>query len=256
MPVDPSLLPVERPNPDAPLRLVCLPFAGGGAGVYGSWSSAFGDRVDVIPVQLPGRERRLRDRPYTAMAPLVTDLLATLIPLLDRPWVVFGHSMGASIGYALARAATAAGLPPTHLVVSARRAPGVPSPHPPFFALPDALLVSETERHYGPMPALVRDNPGVLATFLPTMRADYQLLDTWRAPTDVVLDAAVTAIVGAADPTVRPDQVEGWERVTRGPFEMRVVDGGHFDGIRARHDVREIVRGIVGGVAAGRVCGS
>lgn len=256
MTVDVSLIPAERPHPDAPSRLVCLPFAGGGAGVYGTWSAAFGAGVDVIPVQLPGRERRLRDRPYTAMAPLVADLLDTLRPLLDRPWSVFGHSMGASIGYALARAASAEGLPPAHLIVSARRAPGVPSPHPPFFALPDALLVSETERHYGPMPALVRDNPGVLATFLPTMRADYQLLDTWRAPPDCVLDCALTAIVGADDPTVRPDQVEGWERVTRGPFALRVVDGGHFDAIRGRHDVREVVRGIVGGAPGGRVCGT
>lgn len=245
MPIDPSLLPAERPHPDGALRLVCLPFAGGGAGVYASWAAAMGPDVDVIPVQLPGRERRLRDRPYTSMAPLVADLLDTLRPLLDRPWIVFGHSMGASIAYALARAAAEDGRPPAHLIVSARRAPGTTAPHPPLFALPDALLVSETERHYGPMPDVIRDNPGVLATFLPTLRADYQLLDTWRAPAGVVLDAPITAFAGDADATLRPDQVDGWASVTRGPFQKVLVNGDHFAALRSRPELRDLVRDIV-----------
>lgn len=253
MAIDPSLLTQSREHEDAPFRLICLPFAAGGVGAYSTWPATFAPRVDVVPIQLPGRERRLRDTPYSSMAPLVTDLFDTLAPLLDRPWVAFGHSMGAAIVYELARVSTAAGCGPAHLVVSARRAPGSSLPHPPLFALPDNLMVTETERHYGPMPAALRENPSVLAPFLPTMRADYQLLDTWRAPTDCVLSCPLTAISGDADATVGLAALEGWGTLTTGAFRTQLVSGDHFAALRARHEIRDVVARVLDGLTASQV---
>lgn len=236
----PWFVPSDRSTPPQ-RRLFCVPFAGGGAGIYASWAAHVPDDVEVVPVHLPGRERRIQDPPYTAMRPLVRDLFTAMAPHLDRPFAIFGHSMGAAIAYELARAATLAGHTPDHLFVSARRAPGEPPTHPPLFALPKDRLVAETERLYGPMPAVVRRHPALLDTFLPTMRADFQLLDTWVTPGDAVLTCPVTAYAGADDQAVPPEALKGWSSVTRGPFRHVVLPGGHFGYVRDTHDARDDV---------------
>ncbi|MCB9682802.1 MAG: thioesterase [Alphaproteobacteria bacterium] len=249
---DDAWFPALPAPADPRLRLFLLPFAGGGAGIYATWPQALPADVHVIPVQLPGRERRLRDRPYSAMAPLVRDLFGAMAPALDRPWAVFGHSMGAAIAYELARAGAAAGQPPAHLFVSARRAPGLPPPHPPMFALPEDRLVAETERLYGPLPDVLKRHPGILRTFLPTMRADYQLLDTWVAPTDQVLSCPVTVYGGEDDGAVPPSSLAPWEAVTRGPTRVVVMPGGHFTYVRDAHDARDDVAAVLAGAGDAR----
>lgn len=221
--------------------LFCVPFAGGGAGIFKTWPAAM-PHLQVVPVQLPGRERRLREPAYDRMDALVDDLFADMRPLLDRPWSVFGHSMGAGIAYEVARAATAEGKPPKHLFVSARRAPGEPPTHPPLFALPDDAMVAETERLYGPMPAAVRRYPALLKAMLPTMRADFKLLDTWKAPTDQALTCPVTAYGGADDPAHAPPALDAWAKVTSGPFRKQIFPGGHFRYVRDDHDARDDVK--------------
>ncbi|MCB9666089.1 MAG: thioesterase [Alphaproteobacteria bacterium] len=250
------LLPDALDRP-ARLRLLAVPFAGGGTGIYQRWPEAMPAGVSVLPVQLPGRERRMAERAYTAMGPLVRDLSAELLPRLGEvPWAVFGHSMGAAIAYELARAGAQAGTPPALLFVSARRAPGTAAHHPPLFALPTDQLVAETERLYGALPAVLRAQPGLLRTFLPTMRADFQLLDTWQAPTDRTLACPVVAYGGATDPAHPPDSMAPWAEVTTGPFVHRTFPGGHFTAVRDGVAVRDDVAAVLADHLAGRAAGA
>lgn len=238
------------PLPHAPTsRVLAVPFAGGGVGVYASWPGALGPEVEVLPVQLPGRERRLRETPYRSMRALLADLGPAVLALSPIPTVVFGHSMGAAIAYELALALTRAGRPPAHLVVSARRAPDSAPVHLPLFALPEDRLIAETERLYGPLPAVIREQPGLRATFLPTMRADMQLLDTWIPPEPGQLACPVTVIAGADDLAVPPDRLTGWTRVTRGPSRITIVPGNHFSYLREGTAARDVVAGVVSGLS-------
>jgi medium-chain acyl-[acyl-carrier-protein] hydrolase len=242
-------LPPFDPTTPSRLRLFCVPFAGGGAGIYRTWPMKMGPEIQALALQLPGRERRMREAPYTAMGPLIDDLAAGLRPLLDRPWALFGHSLGGAIAYELALRLQAEGYAPEHLFVSARRSPDLPLPHPPLFALPDDRLVAETERHYGPLPAMLKQHPSLLATFLPTMRADFQLLDTWRPTQGQQLHCPITGIAGDQDHAIPPETLQGWARCTRGPFQLHVLPGGHFfvrDSDQARDLVADVLRRQVG----------
>jgi medium-chain acyl-[acyl-carrier-protein] hydrolase len=230
------------------LRLLCVPFAGGGAGIYRGWPDAMPPGVDVVALALPGRERRLRETPYTAMSALLRDLVPAIRPLLDVPWAIFGHSMGAAIAYEIARATTLAGNGPEALLVSARRAPQLPPPHPPMFSLPRDTLIAEVQRLYGPFPKAILEHRSLLDMFLPTMRADFQLLDTWQAPVDCVLDTPITALAAEGDHAVLPETIPRWGELTRGPFQAITVPGGHFC-VRDRTEVRDHVARIVAGLA-------
>lgn len=244
MSTSPYLPPSPAP-PDARLRLICVPFAGGGAGVYRTWPEVMAPDVHVVPLQLPGRERRLREPAIPDMNRLVDDLVGAVSPLLDLPYALFGHSMGGAVAWELALRLAAAGRPPVHLFVSARRAPDLPLPHPPLFALPEDRLIAEMERFYGPLPAMLKQHPSMLATFLPTMRADLQLLDTWIPPVGETLSCPITALGGEDDVAVAPDTLIGWGRCTSSRFARFILPGGHFfvrDADQARDTVAAALR--------------
>src|SRR5918912_669489 len=94
---------VSSPRPDARLRLICLPPAGGGASRYRDWAALLPEDIEVVPVQLPGREGRFTEDPFTSMEQLTGPLLDGLASYLTRPFALFGHSMGAFIAFELAR---------------------------------------------------------------------------------------------------------------------------------------------------------
>jgi len=217
-----------RPRPGARLRLLLLAHAGAGASAYRGWADDFPERVEVCPVQLPGRENRLREQPHERIGPLVDDLARALDPWRDLPWAVFGHSTGALIGFELARHAERTGAPgPVHLFASGRRAPDLPSRQRDLHDRPDGELIAGL-RELGGMPQALLDHPELMQLLLPVMRADLALTETYVATPGATIAAPITAYTGAADGKVAEEDARGWERHTTGAFAMRIFPGDHF----------------------------
>ncbi|MEV6942981.1 alpha/beta fold hydrolase [Streptomyces sp. NPDC051172] len=212
---------------DAPVRLFCLPHAGGGAASYLAWRERLGPDVEVLAVVPPGREARHREEPYRRMAELLPPLTEAVVPYADRPYAIFGHSLGAAVGYELARALSAgpAG-PPLCLFVSGRRAPRRP-------ALGRRHLMSDQEllsvlAALGGMPEELLGHPDLIRLLLPLLRADFELSETYEQLPGARLKCPVLALGGAADPEVPPAQLAEWRHVTTGTFGLRIYRGGHF----------------------------
>src|SRR5450759_4546174 len=98
-----SWIACRKPNPQARLRLFCFPYAGTGASIFRTWSDGLPAEVEVCPVEFPGRGTRLMETPFTQLSPLVQALAQALVPLMDKPFAFFGHSLGALVGFELAR---------------------------------------------------------------------------------------------------------------------------------------------------------
>ena len=212
---------------DAPVRLFCFPHAGGGSAVFRPWRAALAPVIQVRPVVLPGRESRLREPPCTAMAQVIPPLFEALAPCLDRPFAFFGHSMGAVIAYEIARQCAAAGQPgPVCLFASARRAPHLPHRRR-YHDLPDTAFVTAVAA-LGGMPGEVLDQPELLRLFLPALRADFQLNDTYAPSPGPALRCPVAAYAADTDPEASQEQVAAWADATSGPFRYRTFPGGHF----------------------------
>jgi surfactin synthase thioesterase subunit len=111
------------------MPLICLPYAGGGASAFRGWSAALPEGIDIWAVELPGRESRFVEALPTDLDELVFSLADVLGPHVDRPYAIFGHSLGALVGIELAWALRAAGCrEPAAIMVSAHRAPHLASP--------------------------------------------------------------------------------------------------------------------------------
>jgi len=201
-------------GPGAPQRrLICLPFAGGGAATYRPWSRFLPDDVEIVSVQLPGRELARNGRPLDSIDAMAGAAHATVRSATDVPYALFGHSMGALVAFELASALEHDGCrPPEALFVSGRRPPDETDVATPVHALPDA----------------VRSEPELLALLLPGLRADVRALETYRIADDTRISCPVHVYGGRDDTRPRPDQLEGWSRRTEQPVRVRLFAGGHF----------------------------
>ncbi|MEU2385395.1 alpha/beta fold hydrolase [Streptomyces sp. NPDC012461] len=208
-------------DPDAEVRMICFAHAGGGSALFLPWRRRLAPRIDVVPVVLPGRERRIQERPHTRMADLVAELVPALQPLLDRPYVLFGHSMGAMVAYEVAQRLRPA---PGMVFVSGRRVPGVTGER---HLLGDRDLLGVVNG-LGGTPSALLDSPDLASLFLPALRADFQLVETYRPAHTPPLDCPLTALTGDADPEVTPAQMARWGDLTAGGFGLHVFPGDHF----------------------------
>lgn len=216
-------------SPDAALRLLTLPYAGGGSAMYYRWRQILPAPIDVAPISLPGREARFAERPQTDLRALVAEIADAVVPALDRPFAILGHSMGAWLAFELARELRRRAMPmPCVLIVAASPAPHRPRSMQPMHELRDAEFVAEMSRRFDGVPPAVLANDELLHLLLPAMRADVELLETYEYSDEPPLACDVLAIGGTKDRAVSATDLADWRRHTSGRFSHRRLPGGHF----------------------------
>nr|UZH43274.1 TdmB [Streptomyces sp.] len=229
------LLP-RQPDPTrAPLRLFCFHHAGGAASSFSGWQERLGGGVAVVPVQLPGREHRVKEPRLREFARLVDELDEALDPLLDAPYAFYGHSMGGIVAHELTRRRVERGLtPPRQLLVGA--CPPPHRPHPADGVPPERRTDEELTAWMaglGGLPDLVRRYPEWLRLAVAVLRDDLSLVHshtsgpgTAAAPDP--LPVPVRALAGSSDPLVTPGLAAEWARHTTADFRVFTLAGGHF----------------------------
>jgi surfactin synthase thioesterase subunit len=220
-------LPARR-RLDAPrVRLLCLPYAGGGATIYHAWSAGLPADIEVRPVQLPARQDRRHETPLTRVDTIVTRLAAAIETLPPAPTAIFGHSFGGLVAYELARRLSGAGTPPLALVVGARHAPHVAHPAAPIHALPQDAFFETLNRRYGTAWTLLRD-PELMALALPSLRADFAAYETYEHQPGPRLATPITVLHGLRDGTQTCEQAAAWGDLTSANAALESIDAGHF----------------------------
>lgn len=222
------------PAARARMRLFLFPYAGASATVYREWPAAFDARCELVALQLPGRGSRLAEPAHVDHRILVEEVAdAVRDGAQDAPFAFFGHSMGALLAHRVACEFARRGLPqPQCLFLSGRKAPHLPVARTPVAHMSDDDFVAELRRLDGTPPALL-ENAELMRLLLPTVRADFTLLDRWHRdaperPPAAALTVPIHALAGRADPHCTPAEAAQWRHYTRGPFEALTYDGGHF----------------------------
>lgn len=194
---------------------------------FRSWQDFFFGKVEIWALQLPGRSARLHEPPFTQMQPLVDAVAEQLLPWLDRPFAFFGHSMGATLSFEVAcKLRGEQNLEPRHLFVSGRRAPHRPSP-PPIYHLPEPEFI-ERLRSLNGTPDEVLDHQEFLQLLMPMLRADFEVIETYKHIPRPALQCPITALGGLRDENVGQEHLNAWNELTVGPFSMHMFSGNHF----------------------------
>ena len=209
-------------------RLFCFPYAGGGASIYRQWANKLPAWIEVCALQLPGRESRLREPGYTRMHAAIAEIADTVRPLLDKPFYLFGHSMGARISFELARYLRRYNLPqPEHLFVSGSRGPHMPRRDDDIHMLPDPEFLAEIKM-LGGTPDEVLQNEELMELFLPILRADFTLLETYKCTPEPPLACPISAYCGTQDTEALEEEVATWQVQTSSTFKLVRIPGKHF----------------------------
>jgi medium-chain acyl-[acyl-carrier-protein] hydrolase len=209
-------------------RLYCFPYAGGSAQVFRQWQRHLSTAASLSLVHLPGRGARLGEPPFKHYKPLVNALADAISSQLPPAFAFWGHSMGALISFELARELRRRGQPvPFALFVSGRTAPQIPDPDPPTFHLPEQEFVAELRRLNG-TPKELLDSPEFSQVFLPTIRADFELVETHSYEPEAPLACAIHAYGGLLDASVPAVSLRAWKEQTSGAFKVRMFPGDHF----------------------------
>ncbi|MFJ1867514.1 thioesterase II family protein [Streptomyces sp. NPDC088097] len=215
------------PRPAARLRLICFPHAGGAASAYRGWAEMLPPSIEVTAVQYPGRQDRIMVEQAPDMDTLVREATAEIEPFLDRPVAFFGHSMGATVAYEVARSLPRALRPAlVHFFASARKAPDDCAPLAPEFRGDEGMLRYVTGLGGNAGMLLAHEELRELALFV--LRGDFHLIDTYTHRPGAPLTCPVTAISGSYDAACTRADAAAWERYTTGAFDLRELNGGHF----------------------------
>jgi surfactin synthase thioesterase subunit len=235
-----------RPQPKlAPAaRLICLPYAGGSAATYVPWARSLPARVELIALQPPGRGSRMAESPYARMEPLVAELMRVFPMLTDRPYVLFGHSLGSRVAFEVALQCQLQGIAlPARLIASGSRAPHLTKRELPIHDLPDAEFV-EALRDLDGTPEEILNNSELIQWLLPLLRADFRIADQHVAPRTAI-NCPLAVLAGTEDETVSPAEAEAWKELTTGKFDIHWVTGGPFFVERNREWVLERLHTLV-----------
>lgn len=211
------------------VRLFCLPHAGAGTAMYNQWQRALPSFIEVCPILLPGRESRLSEPSLTDSATLVGHITAAVADHLDKPYAIFGHSMGALLASELADSLVGKGLrAPSHLFVSGRNASHLPLHQLHLHQLPDDEFLAALDTRYGGLPKEILETPELLELYLPILRADLTLLETHDYRLRGQLACPISVFAGKEDANISETKLQAWSKHTTGPFELRWFEGDHF----------------------------
>lgn len=216
-----------RPSDQANLRLFCFPYAGGGASVFRTWSDALPPEVEICGIQLPGREQRMGEQAYTRLAPVVQTLAEAIYPYLDKPFAFYGHSMGALISFELARQLRRTyDKHPVHLYLAAYRAPQLPNPNIKIYHLPSEVF--KVVLRADGVPETILQNEELMQVMLPTLRADYELCDTYEYRDEPPLACPFSLFGGLEDVRINKADLEAWPVHSSAQCSLSMLPGSHL----------------------------
>lgn len=210
------------------MRLFCFHYAGATASIFRSWPAALPEEVELLAVQLPGREYRFSEPLLTDARPIAIAIAEILPPLLDKPYVFFGHSMGVLIGFDVIRILRARGLrEPGLLIASGRNAPQFRWRDAGLERLPDEEFVAAVRDYNGTPEALLADE-SLRELWLPRLRADLTISATYEYVEQRPLGCPIVVLVGEDDGLVSETGLQGWLTRTTGGVRFFRYPGNHF----------------------------
>jgi surfactin synthase thioesterase subunit len=218
----------HKPRVKARFRIFCFPYAGAGASIFNNWDSVVPAGVEVCSIQLPGRETRQTETPFTRIFPLIDALSEVLDPYLELPYSIYGHSMGALLGFEMVRQYRRQERPlPVSLLLSGCRAPQLGDRHRPIHQLPEPEFMAKLRKIDG-TPEDVLRNRELMDLMLPVLRADFAVCETYKYLPEPPLPCAIAAFGGTQDPRATRHELVAWREQTSSSFVLRMLPGNHF----------------------------
>ncbi|SFD15750.1 thioesterase II family protein [Pseudoalteromonas denitrificans] len=218
---------IPKHNPQADIRLICFPYAGGSSSIYTSWVNSLPENVELIIMQAPGRSNRMFETPIDKMDILADNLLAEIPTLLNKPYVLFGHSLGSRVCFELILRLNKLGLQlPLHFIASGSSGPQKER-HNISYNLPESEFISKLRTMNGTPEELLK-NKELMSLLLPMLRADFEIAETFQYTGNALFNISLSIFGGEDDTDVTNDDLYLWQQFFKPKAKTTKFPGGHF----------------------------
>lgn len=225
------------------IKLFCLPYAGGSAMTYLSWKKQLDERINLKPIELSGRGKRFGELLYQSIDEAIEDIYVNISDELNgTPYAVFGHSMGTILAYELIRKIVHhKAQEPVHVFLSGRYPPYIKTVDENVYLLPDKEFIDRVMK-LGGTNKEVADNKELLDLFLPILRSDYKLVETYKHSGSISkINCDITVLNGKNDNCIIGKDISRWREYTNRSCSFYEFDEGHFFINKFKEDVIEII---------------
>lgn len=212
------------------IKLFFLPYAGGSASVFLSWKRSLDEAIDIKPVELAGKGKRICEPLYESMKEAVSDVFSVISKEIDEgEYAIYGHSMGTILAYEVTRKIKAAKMKePKHIFFSGRNSPDTENILKDMHTLNDNDFIRRVLNYGGPNMELF-ENEEFKTMFLPILRGDFNLVEMYKFQNDnFKLGCNITILNGREDKLISFDQMKNWEKISDGSCSFYEFDDGHF----------------------------
>lgn len=229
------------------IKLILFPYAGGGASIFRNWKEFFKD-IKLYAAQYPGRENRMSETPINEFNILLEKIFEEFKVVIsdNKPYYLFGHSLGTKIVYELALKIISNGLPqPKGIIVSAGRAPCYKEKKP-IYNLDDREFIKEINRFSG-TPIEIIENIEIMSLFIPMLRADFIIDETYVNENITKLDIPIHGFMGTEDKELTIKEFKKWKDYTNREFTYTYIEGGHMfintNTEEVTNEINKLIRG-------------
>lgn len=231
-----KLVYVPTPNPKAIIQLICIPYAGGGKSIFIEWTKKISKDIEILIISLPGREDKIKDTTISNFNTLFPQLIAECKQYINKPFSIFGHSMGGVLSHGLAYYLEAKKIFPQYLIASSAPAPIQTqlNNNNILHTLSDKQFLKELSHRYQAIPPSVIKDQSLIQIFLPTLRADVTLMESYLLFTNSnkqnfkKLKCKIVATCGDFDPECNKSTLLEWKHLTQNQFFYTIFPGNHF----------------------------
>ncbi len=217
----------KKPSQKLKTNLICLPFAGASIYSYRNIAKNIEDSINIIPVELPGRGKRISELFLSDINKVVDDVFLQIKTHIDVPYAFYGHSMGALLGFFMVKRILSENLPqPLHLFFSGRGGPSVQDKDKHIYALPKKEFIKKLHEYEG-SPQEILNDESIMEFFEPVLRADFKAISTYPYKKSTPFDIPITVMIGTTENTAYEDALK-WQDETSRNISVRQFSGGHF----------------------------
>lgn len=216
-----------KKNPLKKIHLFCFHHSGGGASIFHSWIEHLSSSIEMIAIQLPGRESRFSEKLTNNLTEILENLSEGFNTFKETPFFLFGHSLGGLLAYEFAKKVYKKySLSPKHLIVSATKAPHIPRKRA-LHSLDDRDLKEQLKIFNG-IDDKILHNEELLQLFFPIIRSDFSISENYINHTIIPIPCNITHLSGKNDKTINQHEILEWGKYTTADFKNLTFEGGHF----------------------------
>lgn len=208
-------------------QLFLLHFAGGNSYSFQFLKSFINKDIEFQAIELPGRGKRMGEQLIKTEREAVDDLLIQIRAKRNNlPFIIYGHSMGALLGFHLTAELEKCSDAPSFLIVSGNAGPRTGIKKDRY--LMDDFCLKEELRRMGGVPEEVLNNEDLFNFFLPVMKADFEIIENVKLTPEKheKINTPIFAVMGTEEETI--EDISNWGNYTSAYLKELVLEGNHF----------------------------